>query len=81
MLHAAISGALDGITMIQHPVFRVMVPTTCPGVPSEVLDARGMWADPVAYDRSASHLSGLFNDNFKKFESVDREIAEAAPAS
>ena len=80
MLNAAISGALGGAQFTPHPVFRVMVPSSCPYVPSELLDARGMWPDKEAYDRAAAHLSGLFNRNFKKFEGVEREIAGAAPA-
>ncbi|HTM49798.1 MAG TPA: phosphoenolpyruvate carboxykinase (ATP), partial [Bryobacteraceae bacterium] len=80
MLNAAISGALDSATFTPHPVFRVMVPSSCPYVHPELLDAREMWADKMAYDRAAAHLSGLFNRNFKKFDGVDREIVEAAPA-
>jgi len=80
MLNAAISGALAGAQFTPHPVFRVMVPSTCPYVPPELLNARGMWTDKDAYDRAAADLSGRFNHNFKKFEGVEQEIAEAAPA-
>jgi phosphoenolpyruvate carboxykinase (ATP) len=81
MLNAAISGALEGVAFARHPVFRVLVPASCPDVPSELLDARGMWKDKSAYDRAAANLSALFNRNFRKFEGVEREITEAAPVS
>jgi phosphoenolpyruvate carboxykinase (ATP) len=80
MLQAALSGELASAEFTPHPVFRVLVPSTCPQVPSELLDARGMWKDKAAYDRAAADLSGRFNRNFQKFEGVKREIAEAAPA-
>jgi len=79
MLNAAISGALDAAHFTPHPVFRVLVPATCPYVPAELLDARGMWTDKDAYDRAAADLSGRFNRNFQKFETVDPEIVAAAP--
>jgi phosphoenolpyruvate carboxykinase (ATP) len=80
MLNAAISGALQGAQFTPHPVFRVMVPSSCPYVPPELLDARGMWPDKAAYDRAAADLSERFNRNFKKFEGVEQEITAAAPA-
>jgi phosphoenolpyruvate carboxykinase (ATP) len=79
MLDSAISGRLDGVPMEPHPVFRVLVPKSCPGVPNDFLDARGLWADKAAYDRTAQDLSAKFNHNFKKFERVDQEVAAAAP--
>jgi phosphoenolpyruvate carboxykinase (ATP) len=79
MLEAALSGQLEGVETETHPVFRVRVPTSCPGVPADFLDARGMWADEAAYDRAARDLSGRFNENFKKFERVDSEVLAAAP--
>jgi phosphoenolpyruvate carboxykinase (ATP) len=33
------------------------------GVPSEVLDPRGSWPDPKAYDVQALKLRRLFEDN------------------
>jgi phosphoenolpyruvate carboxykinase (ATP) len=79
MLNAALRGQLDDAAAAEHPVFRVLVPQSCPGVPAEVLDARGMWKDRAAYDRAAQELSGRFNRNFEKFAGVSEEIAEAAP--
>jgi phosphoenolpyruvate carboxykinase (ATP) len=80
MLNAAISGALEGVPVAPHPVFRVLVPASCPDVPCELLDPRGVWKDKEAYDRFAADLSGRFNRNFQKFEDVSAEIAAAAPA-
>lgn len=79
MLAAALSGKLDKAAMQPHAVFRVLVPRSCPGVPNEILDARGQWRDPSAYDRAAQELSARFKRNFAKFEAVDREILQAAP--
>jgi phosphoenolpyruvate carboxykinase (ATP) len=79
MINAALSGELRDTPTEIHPVFKVAVPKSCPGVPTQFLDARGMWADRSAYDRAARDLSARFNKNFEKFSNVSREIAEAAP--
>ena len=80
MVNAAVNGQLDKVAVEPHPVFRVLVPKEVPGVPSEVLDARGQWTDPAAYDRAAEELSARFRKNFEKFGHVAEEILEAAPA-
>jgi phosphoenolpyruvate carboxykinase (ATP) len=81
MLEAALTGKLEGVPTEPHPVFRVRVPKSCPGVPAEFLDARGMWADKAAYDRAAQELSAKFNENFRKFEQVDGAVMAAAPVA
>jgi phosphoenolpyruvate carboxykinase (ATP) len=80
MVNAAIAGHLDNVEVAPHPVFKVLVPKSVPGVPPELLDARGQWKDKAAYDRAAENLSGLFKKNFEKFGQVREEILEAAPA-
>ncbi len=80
MVNAAIAGELDHIPVEPHPVFRVLVPKSVPGVPPELLDARGQWKDKAAYDRAAEELSTRFKKNFEKFGEVAEEIMEAAPA-
>jgi phosphoenolpyruvate carboxykinase (ATP) len=79
MLDAALSGVLKDVPADPHPVFRVAVPRTCPGVPSNLLDPRSVWPDHSAYDRAARDLSARFNKNFEKFAGVKSEYAEAAP--
>ena len=79
MLNAALAGELNDVPMEPHPVFKIAVPKSCPGVPPQFLDARGMWADKHAYDRAAQDLSARFNKNFQKFEDVNREVVASAP--
>ena len=80
MIHAALSGALDGVRYETHPVFNLQVPQSCPGVPAEVLNPRHTWADAAAYDAQAAMLAGMFRDNFRTFESsVPANVVAAGP--
>jgi phosphoenolpyruvate carboxykinase (ATP) len=80
LLRGALSGALDGVGFVEHPVFRVQVPQACPDVPARVLDARAQWTDPAAYDHAARDLAGRFRRNFEKFSGVSEQIRRAEPA-
>jgi phosphoenolpyruvate carboxykinase (ATP) len=80
IVHAAIEGGLAHVPTKPHPVFRVLVPESCPGVAIEILDPRMAWADKKAYDRTARLLASRFQENFrKKFSSVAPEILAAGP--
>ena len=79
MLNAVLAGEMKDVPVAAHPVFKVLVPQSCPGVPATFLDARGMWADKHAYDKAARDLAGRFARNFEKFTDVNREIVDAAP--
>ena len=80
MIRSALEGTLDDILTEPDPVFGVHVPAACPGVPSEMLKPRNTWKDPEAYDRQATELAALFNENFQQFTGqVAPEIREAAP--
>ncbi len=80
MVTAAVEGKLDSVATVPHPVFQVAVPTSCPDVPADILDARGQWQDSAAYDRAAEDLEGRFRRNFEKFGSAARATVEAVPA-
>ncbi len=66
LLDAALRGDLDAgkVDYEQHPVFNLQMPTTCPGVPSEILNPRNTWADKTAYDAQAEKLRDMFRENF-----------------
>jgi phosphoenolpyruvate carboxykinase (ATP) len=79
MVSAAIAGDLDGVPGQPHPVFRVMVPRCCPGVPDHLLDPASQWRDRAAYDTAARALAARFQKNFIRFGTVDPAIAGAGP--
>jgi phosphoenolpyruvate carboxykinase (ATP) len=81
MLTAALEGQLDDVPMEPHPFFKTMVPKTCPHVPSDFLDPRGMWGDKSAYDRAALELSARFSRNFEKFPDAGAQVLEAGPVA
>ncbi len=82
MIRAILNGELAKSDFEPHPVFGVLVPTSCPDVPSEILNPRNTWEDKDAYDAKAKHLAKLFNENFKTFEEgVSDTVKNAAPKS
>ena len=78
MINAALSGALSAVACQRDPIFNVDVPTSCPGVPSDVLNPRNTWADKAAYDAQARKLATMFAENFKTFEATASADVKAA---
>lgn len=64
MVRAALSGELSRVDFTLDPRFRVWVPESCPGVPSEVLEPKRTWRDPGAYERQADALAEEFAREF-----------------
>ena len=82
MIKAAMNGDLDHVDYVSHKVFGLSYPTSCPDVPSGLLDARSTWANENEYDLTANKLADLFDVNFKKFSNgVSEEIIAAAPVA
>lgn len=80
MITAALEGRFDKAEFESHEVFGLQMPTSCEGVPSEILNPRNTWSDKEAYDKKANQLADAFVKNFSKFEEyANEEIMEAAP--
>jgi len=80
LLNAAIEGRLNDVEFRQDPIFGLMVPASCEGVPSELLDPRQTWDDREAYDAKAAHLAKLFHSNFEQFaEEASEAVKSAGP--
>ena len=80
MITAALEGKLDAVEFEANPIFGMLVPVSCPGVPSEILNPRSTWADKAAYDATAKTLAGKFIKNFEKYAGgVAPETLAAAP--
>ncbi len=71
-------GSLRDVETREDPTFGFAVPTSCPGVPAEILWPRNTWSDKAAYDATAKKLAKHFVDNFKAFEDQSSDIIKAA---
>jgi phosphoenolpyruvate carboxykinase (ATP) len=78
MVRAALSGALDTVAYDTDPIFNVLVPSSCPGVPSQLLRPRTTWPNDAAYDEQARRLARMFIENFKTFD--DQAVPEVKAA-
>ena len=80
MITAALNGSLATLEFVEHPVTMLHIPTSCPGVPSELLDPVKTWADADAYHAKADQLAEAFIKNFEKYaDGSSEEILSGAP--
>jgi phosphoenolpyruvate carboxykinase (ATP) len=80
IIDAIHSGQLAKTATTAEPVFGLSVPTSCPGVPSELLMPRNTWSKPSAYDTKALHLAKLFQANFANYaDQATAEVQTAGP--
>jgi phosphoenolpyruvate carboxykinase (ATP) len=77
LINAALDGTLAQGDFETDPIFGLSIPTSCPGVPPEVLNPRNAWSDADKYDESARKLVDMFRENFKKYAPhVPPEVAD-----
>ncbi|MHC4989618.1 MAG: phosphoenolpyruvate carboxykinase (ATP) [Planctomycetota bacterium] len=76
---AILDGSLRNVPLQEHPIFKLQMPTSAPGVPPEVLDPRRTWSDPDAYDVQAHDLAARFRANDAKY-AVSDAVRAAGPA-
>jgi len=66
IVRAAVSGELASAPTRTDPVFGFEVPTAIAGVDGALLDPRGTWDDPDAYDASAKDLAARIQEHAAK---------------
>ena len=80
MISAVLDNKLSDVQFTKDPVFGMMIPLSCTGVPSEILIPKNTWADKTGYDLKAKQLAQLFITNFEKYkDGVSAEIIAASP--
>jgi len=79
MIKAALDGELDSVEYEEDPVFGLMIPKSCPDVPSQILNPRNTWSDKEAYDNEALKLAESFAKNIAKFSGIAPEVIAAGP--
>ena len=79
MVTAALNGDIEKSEFVTDPTFGVKVPTSIPGVPSELLIPANTWEDKEAYEAKAKELAKSFVENFKKYTHMSAEVVAAGP--
>jgi phosphoenolpyruvate carboxykinase (ATP) len=80
MISAALNGELNNVPYIEHPIFNLRMPATCPNVPDHMLDPKNTWANADHYDEKAHNLATAFVKNFEQYAHLSNpEIEEAGP--
>ena len=79
MITAALNGELEKAEFVTDPYFGVAVPTSCPGVPEELMVPINTWEDKDAYAETAKKLAASFVENFKKYTHMPEEVVKAGP--
>ncbi|MDC9592946.1 phosphoenolpyruvate carboxykinase (ATP) [Xenorhabdus sp. IM139775] len=67
IIDAILNGDIEDADTIQLPIFDLAVPTTLPGVETNILDPRNTYADKSEWDVKAKDLAQRFIDNFDKY--------------
>jgi len=74
MVRAAINGDLDDARYVTHPVFKLKMPTGCPGVPDIFMNPADTWENISDYNRQAKELAGHFKQNFLKYQDAREDV-------
>jgi phosphoenolpyruvate carboxykinase (ATP) len=80
LLKEALSGKLNDVEFREDPVFGFEVPTSCDGVPSNILDPANTWGSREEYFRKYDALAARFIENFKLMkEGCPPHVEESGP--
>ena len=80
LLTAALEGKLAKVPTVKDPVFGLMMPKSCPGIPSKNLIPWNAWKSKRKYDQKSRELAGLFQKHFRQFENrVSDKVIAAGP--
>ncbi|MBI4464677.1 MAG: phosphoenolpyruvate carboxykinase (ATP) [Acidobacteria bacterium] len=80
MIRAILSGQLAGVSARKDPIFGLLIPRTCKGVPDEILWPNRTWKSTAEYEAKAKELAARFEKNFEAFApTVSQEVYASGP--
>jgi len=80
IIDAIHNGKLSTMDYVTDPIFGLHSPKACPGVPGKILQPKGTWNDPQAYESTAMLLAQKFQDNFQLYQDeASPEVIAAGP--
>ncbi|MGE0567318.1 MAG: phosphoenolpyruvate carboxykinase (ATP) [Bacteroidia bacterium] len=80
IITGALNGELNNVAYADHPIFGLQMPTSCPGVPFEILNPINTWKEKSEYHMAAKKLAEAFANNFEIYKSfASAEIINGGP--
>ena len=81
IIDAILNGDVNKAETKKIPIFDFEVPTSLPGVDTNILDPRNTYADASEWETKAKDLADRFIKNFKKYEGNDlgKSLVAAGP--
>ncbi|MFD0761360.1 phosphoenolpyruvate carboxykinase (ATP) [Lutibacter aestuarii] len=79
IINAILDGSIEKAETKTIPIFNLEVPTSLPGVHTEILDPRDTYENPEDWTEKATKLASLFIKNFEKY--TDNEEGKALVAA
>lgn len=80
MINAVLEGQLDKVEFDNDDFFGLAIPSSCPNVPTGILNPRNIWVDKYRYDEIAESLASMFKENFVKYSDfANNEILQGGP--
>jgi len=79
IINAILDGSIEKAETKTIPIFNLEVPTSLPGVHTEILDPRDTYENPADWTEKATKLASLFIKNFEKY--TDNEEGKALVAA
>ncbi len=80
LISSILDGSLEQAEFAPDPLFGFLVPASCPGVPSEILNPALQASDPAEYQVRARKLAERFKRNFDQFQGrIAGDILETLP--
>jgi len=82
IISAILNGSFDQADTRVIPYFDLEIPTSLPGVDSNILDPRDTYTDAAEWETKAKKLAALFIENFRKYEDNEegRQLVSAGPS-
>ncbi|MCK4338665.1 MAG: phosphoenolpyruvate carboxykinase (ATP) [Candidatus Cloacimonetes bacterium] len=82
LVDAALNGKLKNVEYDEDKIFHLLVPRSCPGVPSEILNPKNTWKDKSGYEIRAQKLACEFSAHFDKAygnKNIDTKVISQCP--
>ncbi len=81
IIDAILDGSIEKSETKTLPIFNLEVPTSLPGVDTNILDPRDTYTDSAEWDKKAKELAVLFVDNFKQYTDNEegKQLVAAGP--